>query len=403
MAQDILMARQPIYDANLNVVAYELLYRDTDNQAPCLLTDGNSATSQVLLNNYSSIYQSQTITTLPAFINLTKAILQSEHIPEISRKHIVLEILEGMEVDDTLIASIQGYIDAGYRMALDDFIYSPEYDPILQMIHIVKLDLRQLSEQELIEHIECLKRFDIILLAEKIETLEEFNHCKTLGFKLFQGYFLCRPQTVEGRKLSSNESVMLELLSLLNDPSATTSAVSQVVKKDPQLTFKIIRIINSSLFNLVRKIDSIEEAVILLGITEIKRWCALIAFSGEKGKSSELTRHTLIRARMCELLANSAPDLSGSSAFMMGIFAGLDALLDTPKEDILKQVLLREEIEIALKQGIGPYGELLTTVDSFILGQWDAIALTYSSQQLNQAYLSSLNWVRETMEKTSRE
>lgn len=399
MAQDILMARQPIYDANLNVVAYELLYRDINNKAPCLITDGNSATSQVLLNNYTSICQSRKMTTLPAFINLTKEMLQSEHIPEISRKHIVLEILEGMEVDDSLIAAIQRYIDAGYRMALDDFIYSPEYDPILKMVHIVKLDLLAMSDEELAQHTELLSQFNVTLLAEKIETLEEFTRCKALGFKLFQGYFLCRPQLVEGRKLSSNEFVMLELLALLTDPTATTAAVGQIVKKDPQLTLQIIRIVNSPLFNLIRKIDSIEEAVTMLGTAEIKRWCALIAFSGDKGKPDELTRHTLIRARMCELLAESSSSLSGSSAFMIGIFAGLEALLDTPKNEILEQVFLSEDIELAIREGAGPYGELLTNVDSFILGEWTSLTTSYAPAQLNQAYQDSLGWVRETMEK----
>lgn len=401
MAQDILMARQPIYDANLNVVAYELLYRDVNNQASCLLTDGNSATSQVLLNNYTSICQSCKMTTLPAFINLTKEMLQSEHIPEISRKHIVLEILEGMEVDDNLIAAIQRYIDAGYRMALDDFIYSPEYDPILKMVHIVKLDLLAMSDEELAQHTELLSQFNVTLLAEKIETLEEFTRCKALGFKLFQGYFLCRPQIVEGRKLNSNEFVMLELLALLTEPTATTASVGKIVKKDPQLTLQIIRIVNSPLFNLIRKIDSIEEAVTMLGTTEIKRWCALIAFSGDKGKPDELTRHTLIRARMCELLAESSPSLSGSSAFMIGIFAGLEALLDTPKDEILEQVFLSEDIELAIREGAGPYGKLLTTVDSFILGEWGSLPTHYDPALLNQAYQHSLGWVRDTMERIS--
>lgn len=401
MSQDILMARQPIFDASLSVVAYELLYRDKVNQQHSLITDGNSATSQVLLNNFTSICKEGKLTTLPAFINLTREMLTSGHIPDISRKHIVLEILEDMAVDDTLIAGIRRFIDAGYRMALDDFIYSPEYDPILEMVHIVKLDLLQLSDQQLVQHIKLLKPFNVTLLAEKIETQEVFNRCKALGFKLFQGYFLCRPQIVEGRKLSSSEVVMVELMSLLADPDVTTYAIGQIVKKDPQLTFKIIRIVNSSLFNLIRKIDSIEEAVVLLGVQEIKRWCALIAFSGETAKPDELTRHTLIRARMCEQLANASPKLSGSSAFMMGVFAGLDALLDTPREEILQQVILNDDIQRAIQYGEGDYGKLLTTVDSFITGDWNSLPDACSVQQLNKAYQDSLSWVRDTLEKIS--
>ncbi|WP_428033421.1 EAL and HDOD domain-containing protein [Amphritea sp.] len=399
MAKDILMARQPIFDATLNVVAYELLYRDRDCQSYCPMIDGNSATSQVLLNNYTSICRAGKLSTLPVFINLTEEMLKSNHIPEISRKHIVLEILEGMDVDDMLISSIQRYIDAGYRMALDDFIYSPQYDPILQMVHIVKLDLLQLSDAELVRHVELLKPFNVTLLAEKIETLEEFDRCKALGFKLFQGYFLCRPQIIEGRKLSSSEVVMVQLLSLLADPNVTTAAIEEVVKRDPQLTYKLLRIVNSPLFNLVRKIESLGEAVVILGITEIKRWCALIAFSGEMGKPDELTRHTLIRARMCELMAASLAGISEPSAFMMGIFAGLDSLLDTPKDEILQHVILSDQLVSAIQFGEGVYGELLTTVDSYIMGEWNALPESYSAKTLNQAYLDSIVWVRESMGK----
>ncbi|MBR9867024.1 MAG: HDOD domain-containing protein [Oceanospirillales bacterium] len=401
MPQDILMARQPIFDASLSVVAYELLYRNTENPQHSLITDGNSATSQVLLNNFTSICKAGKLTTLPAFINLTREMLASGHIPEISRKHIVLEILEGMTVDATLISDIRRFIDAGYRMALDDFIYSPEYDPILEMVHIVKLDLLHLSDQQLIQHIELLKPFKVTLLAEKVETQEVFNRCKALGFKLFQGYFLCRPQVVEGRKLSSSKIVMVQLLSLLADPNVTTSAIGQIVKSDPQLTFKIIRIVNSPLFNLIRKIESLEEAIVLLGVQEIKRWCALIALSGETAKPDELTRHTLIRARMCEHLADTNPGLSGSGAFTMGIFAGLDALLNTPREEILQQVVLSDDIQRAIRHGEGDYGKLLTTVDSFITGDWNSLPDTCSVQQLNKAYQDSLNWVSETLEKIS--
>ncbi len=399
MAQDILMARQPIFDAKLNVVAYELLYRDKKCQTSSHITDGNSATSQVLLNYYTSICEAGTLTTLPVFINLTKEMLESDRIPEISRKHIVLEILEGMEVDDCLISSIQRYIKAGYRMALDDFIYSPEYDPILRMVHIVKLDVLQLSDAELVQHTKLLKPFNVTLLAEKIESLEEFHRCKELGFKLFQGFFLCKPQIIAGRQLSSSEMVMIELMSLLADPGVTTAAIEGVVKRDPQLTYKILRIVNSPVFNLIRKIESLEEAVILLGITEIKRWCALIAFSGETGKPDELTRHTLIRARMCELISANDTRLSESSAFMMGTFAGLDALLDTPKEEILKQVVLSDPLVAAIQFGTGEYGELLTMVDNYIMGEWDFLPERYTAELLNQAYIESINWVEETMQK----
>lgn len=399
MAQDILMARQPIYDQHLNVVAYELLYRSKDSLQNNMIDDGNSATSHVLLNNYTSVYQSGKLTKLPAFINLTKEMVKSDHIPELSRQHIVLEILEGMEVDDELISGVQRFVDEGYRVALDDFIYSPEFDPIIRMAHIVKLDILEMTDEELIRHVKILKPFGVTLLAEKIETQAEFEHCLALGFKLFQGYFLCRPQLVQGKQLNSSEVVMVELMAALADPNVTPASIERVVKKDPQLTFRILRIVNSSFYNLVRKIDSLEEAIVLLGISEIKRWCALIAFSDQTGKPEELTRHTLVRARMCEILAEESNSMSGSTAFMMGVVSGLDALLDIPIENILEQVFLSEEIELAILMGEGDYGQLLTNVDNLIQGRWNSLSALQTDQALSESYLNSLQWVTEISER----
>lgn len=399
MEQDILMARQPIYDQQLNVVAYELLYRSKDSLQNNLIDDGNSATSQVLLNNYTSIYQSGKLTQLPAFINLTKEMVKSDHIPELSRQHIVMEILEGMEVDDELIAGVQRFVDQGYRVALDDFIYSPEFDPIIRMAHIVKLDILEMTHDEVVRHVEILKPFGVTLLAEKIETQAEFESCLALGFKLFQGYFLCRPQLVEGKQLSSNEMVMVELMSVLANPDVTPASIEAVIKKDPQLTFRILRIVNSSFYSLTRKIEGLEEAIVLLGIAEIKRWCALIAFSDQTGKPQELTRHTLIRARMCEILAENNPEMSGSTAFMMGVVSGLDALLDIPIEEILEQVFLSDEIEKAILVGEGPYGELLNCVNNLIQGHWNKLSSEHSEQDLSASYIESLSWVTDITEK----
>ena len=399
MAQDILMARQPIYDQHLNVVAYELLYRSRDSLQNNLMEDGNNATSQVLLNNYTSIYQSGKLTKLPAFINLTKEMVKSDRIPELSRQHIVLEILEGMEVDDELISGVQRFVDEGYRVALDDFIYSPEYDPIIRMAHIVKLDILEMTDDELVRHVKILQPFGVTLLAEKIETQAEFERCHALGFKLFQGYFLCRPQLVQGKQLNSSEIVMVELMAALADPNVTPASIERVVKKDPQLTFRILRIVNSSFYNLIRKIDSLEEAIVLLGISEIKRWCALIAFSDQTGKPEELTRHTLVRARMCEILAEESEGMSGSTAFMMGVVSGLDALLDIPIENILEQVFLSEEIELAILMGEGDYGQLLTNVDNLIQGRWNSLSALQTDQALSESYLNSLQWVTEISEK----
>lgn len=401
MTQDVLMARQPIYDLNLNVVAYELLYRDSKNPDKAIFSDGNKATSQVLVNNYTSIYGSGELIKLPAFINLTKELLQSDHVPRLLKHHVVIELLEDIPVDQDLISGVQRFVDRGFRIALDDFSYSPEYEPLLRLAHIVKLDVLHMSRQQLLKHVEILKPFNVALLAEKIETQEQFEFCKDLGFKLFQGYFLCKPVVLKGKRLNTTEIVLIELMSILSNPDVKPAEFEQVLKKDPQLTFKVLRIVNSSANSLVRKIENMAEAIVLIGLVEITRWVMLISFSGNTGKPSELIHHILIKARMCELMAASFYGLPRSSAFMMGAIANLDALLDIPIAEILNRISLSEEIERAILCNEGHYGELLLTVDSFIQAKWHNLPETVSEQPrlLNQTYLDSIKWVSETMEK----
>lgn len=399
MALDVLMARQPIYDLNLNVIAYELLYRDRKHTECSIFADGNKATSQVLVNNYTSIYDSGELIKLPAFVNLTKDLLQSDHIPRRLKQHIVIELLEDVPVDQDLINSVQRFVDRGFRVALDDFIYSPEYEPILKLVHIVKLDVLKMSRQQLLKHVELLKPFKVSLLAEKIETQEQFELCKELGFKLFQGYFLCKPVVVKGKQLNITEIVLLELISILSNPTVTPAEFERVIKKDPQLTLKVLRIVNSSANFLVRKIESMAEAIIMIGLVEIQRWAMLISFTGNTGKPSELTYHILIKARMCELMAESYQGVSRSSAFLMGAISNLDALLEIPMAEILERVGLSEQIEGAILNNEGSYGELLHTVDSFTQAKWHNLHETVSEQRLNQAYLDSIKWAYETMER----
>ncbi|MGB0734160.1 MAG: EAL and HDOD domain-containing protein, partial [Pontibacterium sp.] len=331
---DILMARQPIYDCHLNVVAYELLYRSSSSNSSGegnAEFDGNIATSAVLESNFTSIYDRGEDRVLPAFVNLTEEMLSSNTLPNFDRNLVVWEVLEDVEVTQGVVDSIRRYRDAGYRVALDDFEYAPKFDTLLEMANIVKVDLTLTSGKALNELVATLKPFRVTLLAEKIETQKEFETCVALGFKLFQGYFLSRPKIIEGKKLEGNQLTFIEILSELDNPHASPESLEAIVLRDPELTLKMLRIVNSSQYSLAKKIDRLAQAIGLIGLDEVRKWVTLLSMSSQPERSSELNREVLITAHMCELIANNSDHLSPKTAFLAGMLSNLDVMLGVPK------------------------------------------------------------------------
>ncbi len=207
----VLMARQPIFDRQLKVIAYELLYR-SDNDSDADFLDGDKTSSEMLLNAYTSINDEGSSKRVPAFVNLTRKMLIKQSVPQLLRKQIVIEVLEDSAIDKELIDAVRKLKEDGFKIALDDFFYDDKYIPLLQLVNIVKINVQQLSEQELKQHIQKLAPYRVTLLAQKIETLEHLYECVDLGFKLFQGHFLSKPQIVKGKKVTSNTLALMQVV-----------------------------------------------------------------------------------------------------------------------------------------------------------------------------------------------
>lgn len=396
MASSILLARQPIFDKDLNTIAYELLYRDAKGVGPQLPFDGTQATAEVLLHAYSSILQNGQIRTLPAFINFNAEWLYNGNLPTLKPDALVLEVLEDVAITDEIMERLRMIVKKGYRLALDDFIYDQSWEPALELAKIVKIDIQQLSPSQLIEHITQLKKHKVTLLAEKVETQAEYEYCKQLGFKLFQGYFFCRPQLVEGRKLTGNDLTNLQLMAELENPKASPESLEAIVCKDPELVLRLLKIVNSVRFSITRKINSINEAIIVLGIDELKKWAILISTTQNSTAACELTREALTRARMCEKLANEYGISNSSTAFMTGMLSGIDAMLNFELEEIMQQLPISAEISQALLHNEGILGELLSDVKNYMTGNWDEIIKQALMLKLSEARDESLQWVLET-------
>jgi len=393
-----LMARQPIFNANLETVAYELLYRaDSNTNAAVFDFSGSLATINVLLNSFTSIYQNKKLKRLPAFINLTEELILENTLPTLSSKQVVIEILEDVAVSDKLIHCVKSLRKKGYTIALDDFLYDDKFIPLLELAHIIKVDVLEMSFEQVNEQVEALKGYNVSLLAEKIETYEMLEHCKSLGFKLFQGYFLAKPVIIEGHKAESSQAKILTIIQALQDPNISATALEKLIIQDPAFTFKLLRIVNSSANNLVRDISSIVEAINILGIPEVKKWAMIISLVSNDDKPEELSRQLLIRGRMCEKVA-IATGINDSSGYMIaGMISGANALLDVKMNELLAQIPVSQEIKAAIIDGRGQMGAILHNTISFSRGDWEKISEDADDRIYGIAYRESLHWVSDSL------
>lgn len=396
-----LLARQPIFNTKMKVVAYELLCRTSHvNQAN--FSNADAASSQVLLNAFTELSINHVVGKHLAFINFTRTLIETP--PPFDKKQLVVEVLEGVNVDETVLEALRLLREKNYLIALDDFVLSPETEQLLPYAHIVKLDVLHLSKEQLLDHIAHLKNFKVKLLAEKVETYEMLEYCKSLGFDLFQGYFLARPQIMTGKKIAENKQSVIQLLAKLQEPDVTVDEIEKLLARDTVLSFKLLRLINSAAFGLTRQVDSLKQAIMLLGVNKIKNWVNILAMSNLGDKPQELSVTALTRARMCELVANKlAGKPKADGYFTVGLLSTLDAFMDAPMNSLLESISLSKHINEALLNYLGQEGKVLEIVTSYEKGDWNNIDWDYlnnegiSSEDLSKIYVESLDWVAQAM------
>jgi c-di-GMP phosphodiesterase len=397
-----LLARQPIFNRKMQVVAYELLCRSCDlNEYTA--DGGDMASSQVLLHTFTELSIHSVVGHHQAFINFTRTLLMTP--PPFDRRQLVVEVLEGQQIDAQMLHSLRSLREQGYTIALDDFELTDETRDLIPYADIIKLDVLQLSPQQVREHIDYLKPFGLTLLAEKVETYEMLEYCKDAGFDLFQGYFLARPKVIKGRRITENKQAVLQLLSVLHDPDVPLERVEQLVARDPMLSYKLLRLVNSAAFALPRTIESLRQAITLLGLNIIKNWVNLLAMANLGDKPVELSIAALTRARMCEIIAATMSGKKRQDTFFtVGLLSTLDAFMDAPLEVLLGNISLSEQLNEALLKHLGDEGKVLDIVEHYERAEWDKIDWEYlgsrsiSPDTLSHIYLDALSWVTTTME-----
>jgi EAL and modified HD-GYP domain-containing signal transduction protein len=393
LQHDIFVGRQPIYGRRLELHAYELLYRGADIDYADF-SEGDRATSQVLLNTFTEFGLERIVGGHLAFINLTRGFIIGEYPLPVPRTQVVLEVLEEVEPDEQVLAGLQDLRRRGFKIALDDFVYSPEREPLLALADIVKVDILGLSNDVIRERFQRLKPLGLKLLAEKIETREQFELCREMGFDYFQGYFLAKPNVVSGSSVPASSLNLLRLMAEFQSPDHDFERIAEIVSQDVALSYKLLRHINAAIYGMPRRIDSVKETVTYLGLSTIKNLACLFLLSDSGQQPHELLVTAMVRGKMCELLGNAKGAHNPSSYFTVGLFSTLDALLNQPMERVVIKLPLGEEILSALLEGQGPMAEALRCTLAYERGEWDAVdCFRLPRATIKNAFLEAVSWV----------
>jgi EAL and modified HD-GYP domain-containing signal transduction protein len=400
---ELFIARQPIFDVTRDVVGYELLFRN--GLANCFANiDGNEATRQVLLNTFVLFGQARLTGGKPAFINFTRDFLFNELVQLFPPSSVVVEILEDIPADESVIKACRQLKENGYSLALDDVTDLAPYGELLSLVDIVKVDLRATTSEVRREIIKSLSGKPIRVLGEKVETYEEFRDLVEEGFSLFQGYFFAKPEVIRRKDIPGNKVQYLRLLKELRKPTCNTDAIEKIIKQDVSLSYRLLKYVNSPLFGLRSEIRSVRHALTLLGERDVRRWTTLSVLSAvATDKPPEVLETGLFRAKFCETLA-SVVDRGVKEAaeemFLAGLFSVLDALLDISLEDAVREAGVPSRVKAALLGVPSPWRSLLELAFAYERGEWEQVTRTLDTLGIEfsavaQVFVNSVDWARQ--------
>jgi len=363
----VYLGRQPIYTAQREIEAYELLHRATEDDTTAGFPNADQATAQTVLKAFLEIGLSRVSPQQPVFINHTESLLALD--PIIPADRCVIEVLESVPVNAGTIASLERLKRLGYRIALDDFTFSEAMLPFLAEADFVKLDVRALSVSEFRRHVALVKRSGVRIVAEKIESESEFQACCDLGCDLFQGYYLRKPELVTGTRIPNNRLSVLSLLTECMAAGASGRSIAAIIDQDAALTYGLLQLANSALYGRRQELQSPAEAVFLLGVDCVFRWSVLLVMSGYDDCPMGYLEFALQRAHMTEALA-AAYHCPRYQAYVLGLLSTLDSILDTPLADIIEPLPLQGALKEALIRHEGALGAMLDDVVAYESGQF---------------------------------
>ena len=363
MPTEILFARQSIYGADNSLFAFECLYRGSTlhskrDDAP------QKATLELIDKMCTSLVEDNLLLDKPLFINIDSQLLFDDGFFTLPNSNLYYEILETVPITDEVIHRLQLLVRRGFRFALDDFALEMERVPLLKYMSVIKFDIPLIPLHNLERFLNQQELHNCLLLAEKVETQDTYEKGVSLGFHLFQGYYLEKPKIVSGQQLQANQQAALQLVANLTRSTIEVDEVAELVSRDPVITIKLLKLVNSPLYNLIREVSSIREAVVILGIDVVKQWAIILSLVNSSDCPYELFRQLLTRAKTLSLIGDSKEinvDFAHpkSEFFLAGILSGVDAILGVDLANILKKLALPPHLLEAVVSHKNSLGDLL--------------------------------------------
>ncbi|CAN2254963.1 cyclic di-GMP phosphodiesterase [Bacillus vallismortis] len=405
----VFVARQPIFNRKEQVVAYELLYRDSEENV-YNAKDGDQATADLVINSFLNIGIEKLTEGKRCFVNFTESLMFSNLPTSFNPKQLVIEILEDIPITPALISRCKELKNMGYMLALDDFyainsLSEDLLEELMSYIDILKIDFLKTTRMERRKILQTYGCRGLIFLAEKVETRKEYKQAAQDGFQLFQGYFFSEPRIISGHDLSTHFYSYYELLNELSKEQPNIKRVTEYIERDLSLSYQILKFLNSSHSRLSQKIESIQQAIMLLGFNEIKRWIYILSFKdlSRKGHSSkhEIIKISLMRAKLCELLARKTARPQPASYMLIGMFSLIDTLLHREIEEIIQELPLKDEVGQALLGEQNDYYHMLELVKCIEGNNWDTrseLGKELDKEEAYECYLEALEWCHHLMD-----
>ncbi|EKQ54872.1 MULTISPECIES: EAL and HDOD domain-containing protein [Clostridium] len=402
---DTFIARQPIFDRNNEVVAYELLFRNGHNNF-YNNSNGDEATLNVIANSFYAFDFKGIIDNKKAFINFTEELIKEEIATILPSEYVVIEILENIEPSEEFISSCKRLKEKEFIIALDDFTFDIRYIKLVQLADIIKIDFKITKGVERKKVFELLRiNSKLKFLAEKVENKEEYHEALKLGYTYFQGYYFSKPTILSTQNIPANKDTRLKILKLINKDDFDFNHLEALIIKDLGLSYKLTKLINSSAYGIKNKVSTIKHAITLLGKKEIIKWLYIVLLNDLKESDiDEVVKVSLQRAKMCESICDmSIYQEKINSAYMVGLFSVMDAILNCSIEIIIKELYLSNEIKEGLIEQNSPLNKVLKLTISYEKGQWEDVLVYAKEIKINEnkipeVYLESVRWADEILQ-----
>ncbi len=399
---DVFIARQPIFDKAQNIFGYELLFRSGLENFFDTNLDQDYASSKMLMDSLLIFGFDELTRGKMVFLNFTRKVLLSDITFLLPKQTTVVELLEDVEPDKEVISAFEKLKKKGYTLALDDFEYQDKFLPLLNLTDIVKVDFTLTKGTERLNVIKKIDNPNIKYLAEKVETIEEFNQAKEMGYSYFQGYFFSKPVIVTGTDMPAYKLNFLQIIQELYNPNVSIGNIEKILMRDVSLSYKLLRLINSAAFSLRKEVYSIRHALNLLGIDELKKWISLMALSqvGDD-KPEQLMITSVSIAKFSEIIAEKTRNRNiKSNFFLAGLFIFIDGFLNRPMEEILKNVPIIDEIKEALLGKNNLYRKVLDLYLSYEKMDWENVTqicndIKIKPDEIFEYYMEAITWANQ--------